>query len=151
MRYVYWDSVCFLGWLQDEGDKSPDCEQVLVEADAGKATIVTSALTIAEVLMVKRRVPIAKENRDLVSSFFKRDYIEIRSVTRRLAEHARELVWDANIDPKDAIHVATALAADLTEIHTFDRQLTNAINQINGGKLTACRPYVAQGSLLSGL
>lgn len=148
MRYVYWDSVCFLGWLQDEEDKSSVCEQVLIEADAGKTTIVTSALTIAEVLMVKRQAPITKDKRDLVQSFFKRDYIEIRSVTRRLAEHARELVWDAGIDPKDAIHVATAIGADLNEIHTFDGPLTTAVNQINGGKLRACRPYVEQGDFL---
>ncbi len=150
MRYVYWDSVCFLGWLQDEEDKLSECEQVLIEADAGKATIVTSALTIAEVLMVKRKAPITKDKRDMVSAFFKRDYIEVRSVTRRLAEHARELVWDAGIDPKDAIHVATAIAADLTELHTFDGPLTSAVNQMNGSKLRACRPYVAQPDLLTG-
>lgn len=147
MRYVYWDSDCFLGWLQDEEDKSAACEQVLIDADAGNATIITSALTIAEVLAVKGKKPIPKDRRNLVTAFFKRDYIEVLSITRRMAEAARELVWDAGIDPKDALHVATAISADLTEIHTFDVKLTESVNKFSSGKITASRPYVAQGNL----
>jgi len=147
LRYVYWDSDCFLGWLQDEEDKSAACEQVLIDADAGNATIITSALTIAEVLAVKGKKPIPKDRRNLVTAFFKRDYIEVLSITRRMAEAARELVWDAGIDPKDALHVATAISADLTEIHTFDVKLTESVNKFSSGKITASRPYVAQGNL----
>jgi predicted nucleic acid-binding protein len=136
-----------LGWLQDEEDKSAACEQVLIDADAGNATIITSALTIAEVLAVKGKKPIPKDRRNLVTAFFKRDYIEVLSITRRMAEAARELVWDAGIDPKDALHVATAISADLTEIHTFDVKLTESVNKFSSGKITASRPYVAQGNL----
>jgi len=49
----YWDSDCFLGWLQAEADKERECQDVLEAAKDGRVRIVTSALTIAEVLMVK--------------------------------------------------------------------------------------------------
>ena len=49
MDYRYWDAVSFLGWLSEEPDKVPDCKPVLESAEAGNITLITSALTIAEV------------------------------------------------------------------------------------------------------
>jgi len=47
---VYWDSDPFLGWLQEEPDKVTACAGVVSDAENGQTIIVTSALTIAEVL-----------------------------------------------------------------------------------------------------
>ena len=40
----------FLGWLKKEPDKVSDCQPVLDAAERGDVTVITSALTIAEVL-----------------------------------------------------------------------------------------------------
>ena len=53
MDYRYWDSVTFLGWLGDEVDKVPSCRPVLEAAEGGTVVLVTSALTITEVLWPK--------------------------------------------------------------------------------------------------
>ena len=46
-----------------------------------------------------------------VIEFFKNEYISVQNVTREVAEVARDLVWDKKIKPKDAVHVASAIAA----------------------------------------
>ncbi len=48
----YWDSDCFLGWFNEEWDKIDQCKGVLTKAQNGELIIVTSALTLTEVLKV---------------------------------------------------------------------------------------------------
>jgi predicted nucleic acid-binding protein len=53
MDHRYWDSNVFLGWFQRESDKVPFCEPVLQAAAAGELFIVTSVLTLTEVLWLR--------------------------------------------------------------------------------------------------
>lgn len=125
MNYRYWDANAFLGWLSGEGDKVSYCRAVLDAATAGDLTIVTSALTIAEVLWLKGqpRIPAARSKE--IEAFFKHRWIVIRELDRFVAEQARALIWDENVRPKDAIHLSTALQQDveIDQFDTFDEQL----------------------------
>lgn len=147
MNAVYWDSVCFLGWLQDEIDKVDLCRQVLDECDAGKAMVVTSALTLAEVLAMRGKPRVPVTDLEKVEAFFRRSYIDVHSVTRRTAEDARKLVWANKIAPKDAIHVATALNLGLEEFHTFDGGLIDQSGLHGEPPLIIRKPSVAQPKL----
>lgn len=144
---VYWDSDCFLGFLQDEQDKVPECEQVLQAAQDGTIQIVTSTLTLAEVLRMKGRQPVPKDKRDEVVNFFKNPYILVRNITRKTGELARDMVWDNGIDPKDSLHVAAALEAGMTRFHTFDVNLLKKTDTIGNPPLIIERPSVAQPKL----
>lgn len=73
---------------------------------------------------MRRRERISIDKRDKVTTFFRSDYIIVRNITRRVAETARDLVWDQGIAPKDSLHVATALDARVGLMNTFDRDLT---------------------------
>jgi predicted nucleic acid-binding protein len=119
----YWDSDCFLGWLQAEPDKEDLCRAVLQSAEDGKILIVTSALTLAEVLMTRGRPRIPASDREKVEKFFRSNYIVVRNITRRVAELGRTLVWDHKIAPKDALHLATAIDSKLVLMNTFDKPL----------------------------
>lgn len=149
MEYRYWDSDCFIGWLQDEPDKADLCQKVLHEARLGKISIVTSALTLAEVLVLRGHERISAEKRLLVERFFRSEFILVRSVTRRISEAARELVWERGIYPKDAIHVATALDAKLSTLNTFDRDLIKKSNLVGNPKLVIERPALLQSRLIA--
>ena len=48
---------------------------------------------------------------------------------RRVAELGRSPVWDHQIAPKDALHLATALDANLPLMNTFDRKLIRKCNR----------------------
>ena len=143
----YWDSDCFLGWLQAEAGKVEPCRQVLDIAARGELEIITSALTIAEVLHLRGHQPISADKRQQVIEFFKRSYIIPMSITRRIAEASRDLVWDHGIDPKDALHVATALKAKADVFNTFDRPLIGKSLRVGDPKLLIEIPKVAQGDL----
>lgn len=125
MDYRYWDSNAFLGWLAEESDKVPHCRPVLEAAESGGLMIITSALTIAEVLWLKGEQKLPPSRAKQIEAFFRNRWIVVREVDRFIAEDARQLVWDKNIKPKDAIHLATALRQDVVIDHfdTFDSGL----------------------------
>lgn len=137
----YWDSNAFLGHLNGEPEKAEACEAVLAAAEAGKLVIVTSALTLAEVLYVKGQTPMPKEKRELVSRFFKQPYISVQNVTRRIAEVGRELYWDQNVRPQDAIHVATALVYKIPVLNTFDGKLLSLDGKLGEPPLKIEKPH----------
>lgn len=49
-QIVYWDSVAFLVLLNREADKVASCEDVWKTAERGLIMVVTSTLTVAEVI-----------------------------------------------------------------------------------------------------
>jgi predicted nucleic acid-binding protein len=142
MDYRYWDAVTFLGWLSEEPDKVPDCKPVLDAAEAGNVTIVTSALTIAEVLWLKGHKKVEASHAKKIEAFFRHSWIVVREVDRFVAEDARELVWNKNVKPKDAIHLATALRQDVQfdQFDTFDGDLIRLSGMLGDPPLTIGRP-----------
>jgi predicted nucleic acid-binding protein len=129
-----------LGWLQAEPDKVEHCQQVLSAAEDGNLIIVTSALTIAEVLALRGRLKIPASERERVEAFFRQEYIAVRNITRKISEAARALVWDRGVSPKDALHVATALDAGLTLMNTFDGGLIKKSGKIGSPALIIEQP-----------
>ena len=143
----YWDSDCFLGWLQEEPDKVGKCDDVLGLAERGQIEIITSALTLAEVLMLRPKDALPETRRARVEGLFAKSFIHTMPVTRRVGESARDLVWDLGIRPKDAIHVASALAAKVRVLNTFDTGLISKSGSIGTPPLIIERPTVAQPEL----
>jgi hypothetical protein len=74
--------------------------------------------------------------------FFRHSWIIVREVDRFIAEDARELVWNKNIQPKDAIHLATALRQDVAfdQFDTFDEGLIKRSGTFGNPPLTIGRP-----------
>src|SRR5882672_11180002 len=140
MNYRYWDSVTFLGWLAAEPDKVEECRPVIEAAEAGTITLVTSALTIAEVLWIKGHPEkkITHQSAHKVEAFFRHSWIVVREVDRFVAEDARALIWNKNVKPKDAIHLATALRQDVTlaQFDTFDHALIKLSGTLGDPPLT---------------
>ena len=91
-----WDSVCALGYLNEEPDKYDKCERVLQKADLGEIIIVASAIIITEVIRMKNLPHLTEENEGKIKSFFENDYFDIRDCTRKIAELSRQLMWKYN-------------------------------------------------------
>lgn len=142
----YWDTVCFLGVLNEEQDKLSACRAVIGEAERGNVRIVTSALTIAEVLWPKGRpLVLPREKAEIVQRFFQHEWIVVRDIDRVVAERARELVWDHDaLRPKDALHVATALDAAVGQFDTFDGDLIALSGQIGNPPLVIGNPNLPE-------
>jgi len=138
----YWDANAFLGWLKGEKDKVTACQGVLDAAEAGTIEIVTSALTLAEVIKMKGKQPIARADEEKIRGFFEQPYIVVREVDRFVAEDARELIWAHGVDHKDAIHVATALRLKLSVMDTFDDKLIGLSGKLGTPRLVIGHPCV---------
>ena len=86
---IYWDSDCFLGHLKLEIEKAEQCNYTLERAEKGEITIITSALTIAEVLWIKGKSRVPKEMAVTINKFFNSSFIRISNVDKTIAETAR--------------------------------------------------------------
>lgn len=139
----YWDSDCFLGYLQAEPGKVEKCDGVLERAERGEVLIVTSALTIAEVLWMRGAPRLTKDKAATVQKFFRKSFIRVVNVTRKVSEAAQIYVWDNDIRPKDAIHVATAIAFSCDVLETFDAGLIGKSGKVGNPLLLIREPQPA--------
>jgi len=137
---IYWDTDAFLGHLQGETGKVALCAGTLQRMERGEVVIITSALTIAEVLWRRNGPKIPKKKAEILRKFFKREGLRVRNVTRQVAEMAQDIVWNHNVMPKDAIHVATALAERVPILETFDRGLLGMDGRIGSPPLVIRKP-----------
>lgn len=144
LEKIYWDTDCFLGHLQVEVGKAEKCDGVLERAERGDVLIITSALTIAEVLWMRGGPRIPKEKADIVQKFFRRSYIRVVNVSRKVATSAQTHVWEDDIRPKDAIHVATALAFGVDAFETFDSGLIGKSGKVGMPLLLIREPQAAE-------
>ena len=138
----YWDANAFLGWFNDEQDKVGACQGVLEAAESGTIEIVTSALTLVEVIKLKGEKHLPREKEEIIRGFFENPYIIVREVDRFIAEDARELIWAHNLNPKDSVHLATALRLKLSVLDTFDRDLMKLTGKLGVPKLIIGHPNV---------
>lgn len=142
-QLVYWDADCFLGLLNQDKSSSEmaGCQNVWQACEKGIYHIVTSTLTTAEVIHVKKLPKLDQKHRDLVSNYFRQEFISQKPLTREIAELARDVVWDSNIKPKDAIHIATCAFYKIRELHSFDKNLIDkkTIN-VNGFVINLTQP-----------
>ncbi len=138
----YWDSNAFLGFLNNEKEKAAACESVLNAAEEGKIDIVTSALTMTEVIKKKGEKPIPKESERKIRDFFEHSWIIVREVDRFVAEHARDLIWAHGLSSPDAIHLATALGLKLSVMDTFDGDLIKLSGKLGNPRLVIGHPNI---------
>lgn len=139
---VYFDSCVFIALLKAEEGRIDDIKALFDLASMGSLNIVTSTLTITEVLHIgeySTRIP--KEDRDKVKALFANDYIVFQTVTKHIADFAQEFVWEYDIRPKDSIHIATAIANKIPILYSYDSKLI-AISGVNTphGSITIATP-----------
>lgn len=149
MEYRYWDSCCFLRWLKKETEYE-SCKGVIQRAEGGELQIITSALTIAEVIYLRPEEKIDRKKSDEICRFFENEYIIPINVDRFLAEFARNLLWDFKaLRPRDALHVASAIKAKVPIFDTFDEYLLGLNGTIGNPPLIIGKPNIQYQEELS--
>lgn len=123
----YWDSGCFLALFNNETGRVDSCKSVLLAAERGELRIITSALTLTEVIKIKGK-PIAVDQEDHIRAFFEHEWILVRDVDRFIAEQARDFIWKYKLQPYDAIHLATAYKHKLQHLDTYDAKDLGKLN-----------------------
>ncbi len=121
-RLLFWDSNVFISRIEKTPGRITVLEQLTGAAEAGQLRLVTSALTLAEVAVI-RDAGLPDDQERLIVDFFENDYIVVRSVDRFVAEKAREIIRSHGIKGADAVQVAVALQSKAHEFHTYDTTL----------------------------
>jgi predicted nucleic acid-binding protein len=135
---IYWDSCTYIDYLEGSHPLAAEMEMIMEDWRSGLVALVTSALTIAEVLYVKcadekRRADRSRE-KDIEALFNPPPgpRFLLVELNRKTALKARDLVWNAGIDPKDAIHVASALEARCEVLYTTEGPLRTKTGLVGG-------------------
>lgn len=127
MKYVYWDSCCFISLLSKEPTYLP-LESIMKRAETNELVIVTSSITMVEVNHAGSSKSLAIEDlRKVGAAFDALNNVMLVDLTPTIAESARELIWKHDLKNYDAVHLATALSVKsglpVSELHTFDKHL----------------------------
>ncbi len=144
MRNVYCDANIFIGWFNNEEDKVEASRGLVDASEQGEARIITSALTLTEVIKIKGQQPLPQSKEETIKGFFEREFVSIVNVDRRTAEFARDLIWRyPHLNPKDSIHVATALMTEGVDVlYTFDDDLLRLNSQLGNPLLQISIPDI---------
>lgn len=119
----YWDTGPFLAWLKNEAHRLVDVAPVIEAAEAGNVRLVTSSVTLVEVVKLDQKqavVEIPPEDAEKIRQYFLRSYISIRTFDRPTATIARQLIWEHGLQTRDAMHLATAIRWKLPLLETYD-------------------------------
>lgn len=147
----YWDACAFLGLLAEEPDKIDECNSVIRAAEKGEVRLITSAVTLTEVIKIKGSPRLKEEDEEKIRKYFENSYITVVNADRPLAEDARHLIWQfPKLDPKDAIHLATAIYAECPHLDTFDSDLLDLNGQLDGVLMHIGRPHLPHQYQLPG-
>ncbi len=147
---VYWDACIWIALIKREtmavarSDRDTLCRAVIAEAKKNKIEILTSTLTLVEVC---KSPEVRTTDEDKISAYFENDYILMMNVDRMVGEQARFLMTAGytGLKPPDAIHLASAVLGQVSEMHTFDDKLLNldgVVVRMDGGKLRICTPDI---------
>jgi predicted nucleic acid-binding protein len=148
---IYWDAAAWIAYIKKEMP-GPDssfsepryemCRAILQQAEAGTVEIITSAYTLAEVC--KRAKDPASPGIDL-GAFFNQRYILLTNVDKEVGLRAQnlQLAGVGKLSPQDAVHLGSALVANVPVFHTFDADLLgldNVLTLNDGNQMRIVRP-----------
>ena len=89
---IYWDSVVFIDLIEETPGRISRLQSVIERAMKQEVVIVTSALTMVEVVKLKNLNLLDEDAERRVTEFFENAYISVRNVDRFVAEAARPSV-----------------------------------------------------------
>ncbi|MBC6441380.1 MAG: PIN domain-containing protein [Rhodospirillales bacterium] len=140
-KRIYWDACTWIAYiameksisLKDGGTENrfAMCETVLKSARKGRYEIVTSCFTLAEVC---KSCQVKSSPVGNLPAFFEHTYILTVPVDLALGRHAQSMQASGLValKPPDAIHLASALRAQVDQINTFDTEILKLDGTIPG-------------------
>jgi uncharacterized protein len=123
---VYWDTMLFIYWVEDNSRYAERVLQLLENMKVRRDQLCTSAFTVGEVLTgpVKFGSPqIADKIRDI----FQSPLVEVLPYTLETAEFYAEIRATHTVSAADAIHLACAAQAGADLFLTSDKRLVGKV------------------------
>lgn len=148
---VYWDACAWIAFINKEMPSAGNtitcprfemCRNTLRRAENGDIEIVTSAFTLAEVC---KRTPDPNSPAVNLAAFFDQKYVLLVPIDKQIGMRAQnlQLAGIGGLKPPDAVHLASALIANVPFFHTFDKKLLDLDKKLSladGNELRILRP-----------
>jgi len=122
MSRIYWDSMLFIYWLEDNPDYAPRVDVIRSAMQSRGDTLCTSVFTTGEVLTGlygTGDIEIISQIRDS----FGAEEIELIPFNADTADQYARIRSACKVAPADAIHLASAAQAGVNLFLTNDRRL----------------------------
>jgi predicted nucleic acid-binding protein len=132
------DTVIFIYFIEEHPKFVPVIEPLFREVDRGYLEVVTSALTLFEVLVVPYRTGDHLLAGRYESLLTRSRGVRIQDISRDLLRAAAQLRAATGVKTPDSLQLAAALAANSTAFLTNDRDLPN----IPGIRILQLHSYV---------
>jgi predicted nucleic acid-binding protein len=139
-----WCACTIIDYLKGAERASPDCPQIIEQAERGETEIVVSALAEAEVVKLDADDDQAEEK---IREFFARPYVIRVALDIRVAETAREIARKYALKPLDAVHVASALRANVPVLETYDETMIVRVDGREGSPPLRVRHPAYEGQM----
>lgn len=126
MSRIYWDSMLFIYWLDDNPHFARRVASIHARMSERKDELITSAVTVGEVLAgVYRKGPTSRvdEVRNALLSLLS----EVVPFTADSADHYAKIRGSMKIASPDAIHLACAATAGTDLFLTNDKTLVGKV------------------------
>lgn len=152
-KQVFWDSCVFITLLskhkeQEWKAKQEICKNCLQEAIDGKTEIFISTMTIVEVNRFKEtQTPVPQDVKDAITKLMGQPFVKVVQADLARAQEARNHIWKYSwLKPTDAMHLACALHAKVSELFTYDgkgdkKGLLDLNEQVGTPPLKIRHPY----------
>ena len=133
-RKIYWDSDCWLSFINAIPDRAPVLKFLLSDSknEQGDIALVTSVISKVEVAFAQSEYQgkqIDRTVEDAIDALWAdRSAVTLIEFHDQIALEARGLIRSGlhrewSLKPMDAIHLATAKSLDVDEFHTYDKGL----------------------------
>ncbi len=126
MSRVYWDTMLFVYWVEDNPHYAGRILQVIENMNVRRDHLCTSAFTVGEVLTgpIRSGSPqVASKIRDI----FQSSLVEVLPYTPETAEFYAEIRATQRVSAADAIHLACAAQARTDLFLTNDKKLVGKV------------------------
>ncbi len=124
----YWDADCFVSRLTGDPDRAPVLNAIIDAARAGQVRIYSSSLVLVEVLEAEATYPTEVEA--AIQRFFRSRFVPLVAVDQVVARIARDLRRKHGLRVPDAVHLASAIHAGVSELRTYDIDLLRLDGQL---------------------
>lgn len=117
----YWDSCMFISFLSKHSSRLAEVKALLEREKNGLIQVVVSTLVRVEVRPVLMKSGANKKDIQIVDEIFESDRLETWALTPAISVDAQKLgIAHTELSPGDCVHIATAIAARVDVLFTFD-------------------------------
>ena len=126
MSRIYWDTMLFVYWLEDNPRYAKRVRHVLSKMNERNDQLCTSSFAVGEILVGPYKTG-ATEMAQQIRAVFKAPFVEVIPYTLETADYYAGIRAQHGVSPADSIHLACAAQARIDLFLTNDDALVGKV------------------------